>query len=119
MNRAINRLRESGEAAALRANLTPRNFTAEHYLLAEAELFGAWEAVRSANTPAVTQAFALPVDPLRSGSVSESRLIPNYHAERERDARKKKRAAAVEAAAAEPTASGVSDETSDNYYEEY
>lgn len=119
MNRAINRLRESGEAAALRANLTPRNFTAEHYLLAEAELFGVWEAVRSANTPAVTQSFALPDDPLRNGAVSASRAVPDYHTERERDARKKKRAAAVDETEAEPTVPGVSDETTDNYYEEY
>ena len=119
MNRAINRLRESGEAAALRANLTPRNFTAEHYLLAEAELFGAWEAVRSADTPAVTQSFALPDDPLRNGSISESRLVPEYHAERERDARKKKRAAAIDETEAEPAVTAVSSEISDNYYEEY
>lgn len=119
MLRAINRLRETGRAAALRANLTPRHPTAQDYEVAEAELFCAWRAVLSADTPPLTEAFALPDDPLRSGSVSESHLIPDYHAERERDARKKKRATAVEAAAAEPTASSVSDETSDNYYEEY
>ncbi|MGV2124020.1 Mu transposase C-terminal domain-containing protein [Agrobacterium vitis] len=117
MNRAINRLRQSGEAAALRANLTSRNFTAEHYLLSEAELFGAWEAVLSANMPAVTQAFALPDDPLRSGSVAASHAVPDYHAERERDARKtKKRAAAVDETPPEPAAST---EIPDNYYEEY
>jgi putative transposase len=116
MNRAINRLAESGRAAALRANLTPRNMTAEHYEALEAELFGAWVAVREANTPAVTQAFALPVDPLRDGSVSDSRLIPEFHAERERDARKKKRKAAVEDASVELAATP---EATDNYYEEY
>jgi putative transposase len=117
MYRAVNRLRESGEAAALRANLTPRNFTAEHYLLAEAELFGAWEAVLSANTPAVTQSFALPDDPLRDGSVSGSTAVPAFHAERERNARKKKREAA--AAAKTPSEETAPTEISDNYYEEY
>ncbi|NTI88499.1 Mu transposase C-terminal domain-containing protein [Rhizobium rhizogenes] len=118
MNRTINRLAESGRAAALRANLTPRHLTAEHYDVVDAELFGAWVAVKSANTPAVAQAFALPDDPLRTGSVSNSRLIPDYHAERERNARKKKRATAAENAAVEPIAA-VAAEISDNYYEEY
>ena len=116
MNRAINRIRESGQAAALRANLTPRHLTAEHYEIVEAELFGAWEAVRSANTPAVTQAFALPDDPLRDGSVSGSRAVPAYHEERERDARKRKRTAAAEKATTEEKAITT---TTDNYYEEY
>ncbi|MGR9128950.1 Mu transposase C-terminal domain-containing protein [Rhizobium leguminosarum] len=119
MNRTINRLAESGRAAALRANLTPRNMTPEHYEALEAELFGPWIAVKSADTPALTQAFALPDDPLRNGSVSESRLIPDYHAERERDARKKKRAAAADNATAEIAAGEPVAEISDNYYEEY
>lgn len=116
MNRTINRLAESGRAAALRANLTPRNMTAEHYEALEAELFGAWVAVKSADTPTLTTAFALPADPLRDGSVSDSRLIPEFHAERERDARKKKRAAAVEQT---PVETPTPAETTDNYYEEY
>lgn len=119
MYRTINRLAESGRAAALRANLTPRTMTAEHYEALEAELFGAWIAVKSADTPPLTQAYALPDDPLRSGSVSECRRVPDFHAESERDARKKKRAAAVEAAAVEPTVPAASDEVADNYYEEY
>ena len=116
MYRTINRLAESGRAAALRANLTPRNMTAEHYEALEAELFGAWVAVKAAGTPTLTQAFALPADPLREGSVSDSRLIPEFHAERERDARKKKRAAAVDQT---PTETPTPTETTDNYYEEY
>ena len=116
MYRTINRLAESGRAAALRANLTPRNMTAEHYEALEAELFGAWVAVKAADTPPLTQAFALPADPLREGSVSDSRLIPEFHAERERDARKKKRAAAVDQT---PIATPTPTETTDNYYEEY
>lgn len=116
MNRTINRLAESGRAAALRANLTPRNMTAEHCEALEAELFGAWVAVKSADMPAPTTAFALPADPLRDGSVSDSRLIPEFHAERERDARKKKRAAAVEQT---PVETPTPAETTGNYYEEY
>ena len=116
MYRTINRLAESGRAAALRANLTPRNMTAEHYEALEAELFGAWVAVKAAGTPTLTQAFALPADPLREGSVSDSRLIPEFHAERERDARKKKRAAAVDQT---PIETPTPTETTDNYYEEY
>lgn len=116
MYRTINRLAESGRAAALRANLTPRNMTAEHYEALEAELFGAWVAVKAADTPTLTQAFALPADPLREGSVSDSRLIPEFHAERERDARKKKRAAAVDQT---PIETPTPTETTDNYYEEY
>ncbi|MHC2361727.1 transposase [Rhizobium leguminosarum] len=118
MNRTINRLAESGRAAALRANLTPRVLSAEYYDVVEAELFGAWIAVKSADTPAVTRTFALPADPLRNGSISDSRLIPDYHAERERDARKRKREAAAENAVVEPAAA-VAAEISDNYYEEY
>lgn len=90
--------------------------TAEHYEALEAELFGAWVAVKAADTPPLTQAFALPADPLREGSVSDSRLIPEFHAERERDARKKKRAAAVDQT---PTGTPTPTETTDNYYEEY
>lgn len=116
MYRTINRLAESGRAATLRANLTPRNMTAEHYEALEAELFGAWVAVKAADTPTLTQAFALPADPLREGSVSDSRLIPEFHAERERDARKKKRATAV---VQTPTETPTPTETTDNYYEEY
>lgn len=117
MYRAINRLRKSGEAAALRANLTPRHLDASHYAILENELFGSWEAVRSASMPELIQAFETPQDPLRDGSVSESRLIPEYHAERERDARKKKKQKAdVEGTPAE-TPTPV--ETTDNYYEEY
>ncbi|MCA2378981.1 Mu transposase C-terminal domain-containing protein [Agrobacterium genomosp. 3 str. RTP8] len=116
MYRTINRLAESGRAAALRANLTPRNMTAEHYEALEAELFGAWVAVKAADTPPLTQAFVLPADPLRDGSVSDSRLIPEFHVERERDARKKKRAAAVDQT---PIATPTPTETTDNYYEEY
>lgn len=116
MYRTINRLAESGRAATLRANLTPRNMTAEHYEALETELFGAWVAVKAADTPPLTQAFALPVDPLREGSVSDSRVVPEFHAERERDARKKKRAAAVDQT---PIATPTPTETTDNYYEEY
>ncbi|MGQ2951540.1 MAG: Mu transposase C-terminal domain-containing protein [Agrobacterium sp.] len=116
MYRAINRLAESGRAAALRANLTPRNMTAEHYEALEAELFGAWIAVKSADTPTLTQAYALPADPLRDGSVSDSRLIPEFHAERERDARKKKRAAAVDQT---PAGTPTPTQTTEDYYEEY
>ncbi|MGO7465195.1 transposase, partial [Rhizobium ruizarguesonis] len=83
----------------------------------DAEMFGAWVAVKSADTPAVTQAYAIPDDPLRIGSVSASRLIPDYHAERERDARKKKREDAAENAVVE-TATAVTVEISDKYYEE-
>ncbi|MDK1388196.1 Mu transposase C-terminal domain-containing protein [Sinorhizobium sp. 8-89] len=117
MYRAINRLRKSGEAAALRANLTARHLDASHYAILENDLFGSWEAVRSASTPELIQAFETPEDPLRDGSVSGSRLIPEYHAERERDARKKKKQKAdvdeTPAEAPKPT------ETTDNYYEEY
>ncbi|MFD1744479.1 Mu transposase C-terminal domain-containing protein [Rhizobium helianthi] len=118
MNRAINRLRETGTAAAVRANLTPRNFTAEHYLLAEAELFGAWEAVLSADTPKVTPSFSLPDDPLRQGSVSASSAVPAFHEEREKDARKKKRVDAA-AATAKPPEDTAASEPNNNYYEEY
>jgi hypothetical protein len=115
MNRTINRLSESGRAAALRANLTPRHLTAEHYEIVEAELFGPWVAVKSADTPALTQAFALPDDPLRNGSVSPSRAVPDYHAERERDARKQKKVTATE----QPSEVTPTAEIPDNYYEEY
>ncbi len=117
MVRAINRLRESGTAAALRANLTPRHLTAEHYEIVEADLFGAWEAVRSASAPGLTPAFALPDDPLRDGAVSDSVAVPAYHEERERDARKRKRtsAAAEDASRDQPEIT----ETTGDYYEEY
>ncbi|TBG89399.1 transposase [Rhizobium leguminosarum] len=117
MYRAINRLRQTGVSAALRANLTPRHMDASHYAILENELFGSWEAVRSASMPMLTQAFESPEDPLRDGSVSESRLIPEHHAERERDARKKKRQKAdVEETPAETPPPA---ETTENYYEEY
>ncbi|MGO8296471.1 Mu transposase C-terminal domain-containing protein [Rhizobium ruizarguesonis] len=117
MYRAINRLRKSGEAASLRANLTPRHMDASHYAILENELFGSWEAVRSASMPALIQAFETPEDPLRDGSVSESRLIPEHHAERERDARKKKKQKAdTEETPAETPPPA---ETTENYYEEY
>jgi len=119
MYRAINRLRKSGEAAALRANLTPRHLDASHYAILENELFGSWEAVRSASMPELIQAFETPEDPLRDGSVSESRLVPEFHAERERDARKKKRAAAAENASDEPVEAPKSTQTTEDYYEEY
>lgn len=118
MYRAINRLRASGEAAALRANLTPRHLNAQHYEQLEAELFGAWEAIVSASTPALNPAFALPEDPLRSGAVSTSTAVPDYHSERERDARKKKKkAAAADQEVRE--AEHAPAETPDDYYEEY
>ncbi|WP_245304028.1 transposase [Agrobacterium bohemicum] len=117
MYRAINRLRETGVAAALRANLTPRNFTAEHYKVAESELFGAWKAVQSADTPSVTSSFALPDDPLRDGSIAPTTAVPSFHAERERDARKKKREVAI--VAKTPAEETASVDTTDNYYEEY
>ncbi|NKJ77842.1 Mu transposase C-terminal domain-containing protein [Rhizobium leguminosarum] len=117
MYRAINRLRQTGVSAALRANLTPRHMDASHYAILENELFGSWEAVRSASMPMLTQAFESPEDPLRDGSVSESRLIPEHHAERERDARKKKKQKAdVEETPAETPPPA---ETTENYYEEY
>jgi hypothetical protein len=91
---------------------------ASHYALLETELFGAWEAVRSASMPELIQAFETPEDPLRDGSVPDSRAIPEFHASRERDARKNKRR---EAKVVEETPPEVaSPETStENYYEEY
>lgn len=122
MFRAINRLRETGEAAALRANLTPRQLDASHYAILESDLFGAWEAVSSASAPDLVKTFETPVDPLRDGSVSECRLIPDYHAERERDARKKKnkknkkQKADVEQT---PIETPKPIEPTDSYYQEY
>ena len=117
MFRAINRLRETGKAAALRANLTPRHLTAQHYEIAEGDLFGAWEAVISASTPTLSDAFAIPDDPLRHGSVSESTAVPEYHAERERDARKSKKTPASEEQA--PSENTIPFASSNDYYEEY
>lgn len=90
MYNAINRLRAIGEAAALRANLTPRHLDARHYDVIEADLFGAWEAVKSASTPALTQEFSVPADPLRDGKVADTRAVPDFHETRKRDVRKSK-----------------------------
>lgn len=115
MLRAINRLREIGQAAALRANLTPRHLTAEHYEILEAELFGAWEAVALAQVPALTQAFVIPEDPLREGKLSSSTAVQEFHAERQRDGRKSKKLASPDSALPEPAP--VVETAS--YYEEY
>ncbi|WP_234893738.1 Mu transposase C-terminal domain-containing protein [Agrobacterium vitis] len=117
MYRAINRLRETGRSAALRANLTPRHLTSEHYKVVEADLFGAWEAVLSATTPTLNHAFSIPDDPLRVGQVSDSNAVPDFHAERARDARKTKKTIVLD----ETPAEGMQDSTpgTTSYYEEY
>ena len=119
MYRAIDRLRNSGRAAALRANLTPRTLDAEHYLRIESDVFGAWVAVASADTLAVTETFAIPADPLRDGSVSPSTAVPDYHAERRRDGRK---SGPRTTAGREPVEQSVEYPEADSgqsYYEEY
>jgi len=118
MYRAIDRLRRIGTASALRANLTPRNLNAEHYDRIEADLIGPWVAVRSANTPLLSEPFALPLDPLRDGSLADQRAVPDHHAERKRDARKNKGrvGADTQVAAAEEASTTIE---SSNYYEEY
>ncbi|MDO1583621.1 Mu transposase C-terminal domain-containing protein [Rhizobium oryzicola] len=121
MYNAINRLRAIGEAAALRANLTPRVLNAQHYDIIEAELFGAWEAVRTAGTSVLHEPFALPEDPLRNGTLADTRAVPDYHEARKRDARKKKPRTVEEdqASAADIDVDVDADIVPDSYYEEY
>ena len=71
----------------------------------------------SASTPTLTDAFAIPDDPLRDGKVSDSTAVPDFHAERERDARKSKKTTVPDETPSESTDATTPDATS--YYEEY
>ncbi len=75
MYEAINRLREIGEAATLRAGLSPRIPTAADYLKWETEVFGSWNVTPSANAPDLVLEGPSPDDPLRLGSVSNRREL--------------------------------------------
>ncbi|KQW82055.1 Mu transposase C-terminal domain-containing protein [Ensifer sp. Root127] len=69
MYEAINRLREIGEAATLRAGLSPRIPTAADFLKWESEVFGSWNAMASQDTPPLLQEGPLSDDPLHLGTV--------------------------------------------------
>lgn len=119
MYRALDRLRSSGRAAALRANLTPRTLDTEHYLRIESDLFGAWVAVMSAETPALSEEFAIAEDPLRDGSVSPSRAVPDFHAERRRDGRRNRTRTSADSAPLDEPADVPEPDSDQSYYEEY
>lgn len=74
---AINRLREIGEAATLRAGLSPRIPTAADYLKWETELFSSWSVTPSSDAPELAPLGTLPDDPLHLGSVSNRRELFN------------------------------------------
>lgn len=69
MYEAINRLRAAGEAASLRAGLSPRIPTAADFLKWEKELFGGWTAVSSDDAPSLHHVAPAFDDPLRIGEV--------------------------------------------------
>ncbi|UAX97607.1 integrase [Ensifer adhaerens] len=67
MNEAINRLRANGEAATLRAGLSPRIPTAPDFLKWEAEVFGSWKVTKSEDTVPLLQEGPIADDPLHLG----------------------------------------------------
>ncbi|OAI84252.1 integrase [Rhizobium sp. GHKF11] len=66
---AINRLRAIGDAATLRAGLSPSVPTAKDFDRWDAELFGAWMAAPSEDRVQLLAEGPLPDDPLRIGMV--------------------------------------------------
>ncbi|MEY9828888.1 putative transposase [Sinorhizobium fredii] len=70
MYEAINRLRKIGEAATLRAGLSPRIPTAGDFLKWETEVFGSWNVVASEDVPPLLQEGPLSDDPLHLGIVT-------------------------------------------------
>ncbi len=72
MYEAINRLRATGEAATLRAGLSPRIPTSADFLKWENEVFGSWNVIASENTPALLQEGPLADDPLHLGKVIDA-----------------------------------------------
>lgn len=115
MYAGVNRLRELGVSSALRADLSPRARSAQDLQHLEGELFGAWEAVKSASSPVLIESFTLPSDPLREGKLPESTPVQKYHADRKKSA-KEKRAEAKEAAKEISVAETPDDEPSDTDY---
>lgn len=91
---AINRLRSIGEAATLRAGLTPSAPTAKEYDRWDAELYGAWAATASENKPALNTSGILPENPLRDGNVADLTMLFTQN---------RKAAIAAEKAAAAPS----------------
>ncbi|NKM95691.1 integrase catalytic domain-containing protein [Rhizobium leguminosarum] len=71
MYEAINRLRATGEAASLRAGLSPRIPTAADFLKWEKELFGGWTAVPSDDAPLLHNSAPAFDDPLHIGEVMD------------------------------------------------
>lgn len=70
MNAAINRLRAIGEAATLRAGLSPSVPTEKDYDRWDSELFGAWRVIASQDAHTeLLPGGPLPDDPLRLGLV--------------------------------------------------
>jgi hypothetical protein len=69
MYEAINRLRKIGEAATIRAGLSPRIPTVADFLKWETEVFGSWNVVASEEVPPLLQEGPLPDDPLHLGVV--------------------------------------------------
>ncbi|NGO62464.1 transposase [Rhizobium daejeonense] len=70
MYEAINRLRKIGEAATLRAGLSPRIPTVADFLKWETEVFGSWNVVASEDVPPLLHEGPLPDDPLHLGVVT-------------------------------------------------
>ncbi len=66
---AINRLRAIGDAATLRAGLSPSVPTAKDFDRWDSELFGAWMAAPSEDQTQLLAEGPLPDDPLRIGMV--------------------------------------------------
>lgn len=75
MYEAINRLRSIGEAATLRAGLSPSVPTAKDFDRWDAELYGPWAAVASDDKPALQSDGVLPVNPLRDGTVVDAAAL--------------------------------------------
>jgi putative transposase len=69
MYEALNRLRAIGEAATLRACLSPRVPTVNDFLKWEGEVFGSWNVTASKDAPPLMQEGPLAYDPLRVGAV--------------------------------------------------
>ncbi len=70
MYEAMNKMRRIGEAARIRMNLTPQAPSAEQYEQWDEEVFGGWVVDPELEVPQIEHRFALPVDPLRSGTVA-------------------------------------------------
>lgn len=119
MYSAINHLRRIGEAATVRANLSPRTLDTEHISRLESELYGDWIATSNGEMPELMNDYSLPDDLFQLGQLSENPTLAEYHTDRKSKTKAKAKVSETALSASQENASENGSASSNYYYDDY